>query len=109
MRLIDADGLLENINALEHLSEEYADSFVNAAGNRFIELSWLEDYIENVPTVDSEPVIHAHWEKVASRYHRRLVQCSNCENFLDMAGVNDVNCGQVNAKYCPNCGAKMDS
>lgn len=51
MRAIDADALLKTIKDLEQTSGEYADSFVNAAGHRSIELDRLEDYIDNAETL----------------------------------------------------------
>lgn len=50
MRPIDADKLIEIVRSLKNLDGEYADSFTNMAGNRSIEFSRMEDYIENAPT-----------------------------------------------------------
>lgn len=52
MRAIDADALLKTIKDLKQTSGEYADSFVNAAGHRSIEIDRLEDYIDNAETLD---------------------------------------------------------
>lgn len=52
MRAIDADKLLEIVKCLEQASGEYADSFVNAAGHRSIELDRLKDYIDNTEALD---------------------------------------------------------
>ncbi|HBB61463.1 MAG TPA: hypothetical protein DCZ61_06700 [Lachnospiraceae bacterium] len=52
MRAIDADDLLEVVKHLEQTSGEYADSFVNAAGHRSIELDRLKDYINNAETLN---------------------------------------------------------
>lgn len=61
--------------------------------------------IKNQETIDAEPVVHAHWRKLPGWTNRNTVQCSKCGNFLDIRGVN---ASRGNAKYCPNCGAKMD-
>ncbi len=101
MRLIDADKLERD---LESLKQDYEDEGCDSK-----RIDGIDDCIEEIgytEPIDAEPVIHAHWEKADSRFHRRLMQCSNCGNFLDMEGVN---CGRGSANYCPNCGAKMDS
>lgn len=64
MRLIDADGLIKTVKALENMAGDYADSFVNAAGNQSIELSRLEDYIENAPTMQQ-------WFKVEDKLPKK--------------------------------------
>lgn len=51
MRAIDADDLLKTIKVLEQTSGEFAESFVNAAGHRSIELDRLNDYINNAETL----------------------------------------------------------
>jgi len=57
-----------------------------------------------IPTVDAEPVRHAHWEKphrhgVVTYDERAYAECSCCHKPEYLArGMN----------YCPNCGAKMD-
>ncbi len=51
MRAIDADALLKTIKDLEQASGESAESFVNSAGNRSIELDRMEDYINNAETL----------------------------------------------------------
>ena len=66
---------------------EYADGW-NAA----IEV------IDNAPTIEAKPVVHAHWKKIS---HIRYA-CSNCKgiDYYDDA---------ESYKYCPFCGAQMDS
>lgn len=87
MRLIDADGLMETVKALENMGGEYADSFTNMAGNRAIELSRLEDYIENAPTVKRK---NGMWMGTV---------CSTCGESTSF---------YFDCKYCPHCGAEMD-
>lgn len=59
--------------------------------------------IDEIPTVDAEPVRHGHWlfhEEPDGYYHS---ECSECGQWCD----EDVFLkGKWN--YCPNCGAKMD-
>ena len=55
--------------------------------------------IDNIPTEDVAPVIHAKWERV----DKNKVRCTNCEIIHLIAQYPH---GEIN--YCPNCGAKMD-
>ena len=60
----------------------------------------IEAIIDDLPTIDAEPVRHGRWEK-ASEYMPIYV-CSECkERNLFKNGNN------VFSNYCPNCGAKM--
>ena len=52
--------------------------------------------IDEVPTADVAPVVHASWEK---GFLGIALMCSNC---------NVPSPNPVYYKYCPNCGAKMD-
>ena len=56
--------------------------------------------IENAPTVEAEPVVHAYWISISN--DDNWGACSNCVRAVDMRGER--------AKYerCPHCGAKMD-
>lgn len=51
-----------------------------------------------------EPERTGKWIKEKSR--GQLYQCSACGNYLDFRGVN---AGRGSAKFCPNCGARMES
>ena len=66
-----------------------------------LDFECAEDYIYNAKTIDSVPVVHAHWIK----QEREIFKCSNCGNYLDFRGVN---AGRGDANYCQNCGSKMD-
>ena len=50
---------------------------------------------QHVPTVDAVPVVHAHYVKGSNGEW----YCSNCRRIDDKYSV---------ARYCWNCGAKMD-
>lgn len=43
--------------------------------------------------------------KMGKNVDNRIVECSVCNNYLSMSGVNG---GRGDANYCPNCGAAMD-
>lgn len=52
------------------------------------------DKVEEVPTVDTEPVRRGKWLESPDRY---WVKCSACEH------------GELNeTPYCPHCGARME-
>ena len=58
------------------------------------------EYIENIPTVEAEPVVHARWEwKDLHGDGSRTLCCSNCLN-TDVV--------RVTTKFCSECGARMD-
>lgn len=59
--------------------------------------------IENAPTVDAVPVVHAHWEIVPNDentdgYYK--MRCSVCRETLWSIQSEEL--------YCCKCGAKMD-
>lgn len=102
MKLIDADDLIKAFEALDLMSGQYAESFTNLAGNRSMEIKCAEDYINNAPTIDSAPVVHAHWilEPEDTAYEN-VWTCSNCgEEFIQHR--------KPKYRFCPHCGAKMD-
>lgn len=58
------------------------------------------DMIEDAPTVDAVPVVHSHWEHKITDDGENIGICHNCKY--------PVSWFWEQAKYCPNCGAKMD-
>ena len=84
MRLIDADALKMAFEEDGHLS------------------GYIEEYINDAPTIDAVPVVHAKWGKpieygLPYAANHLGVVCSCCCKWSD----NKYN-------FCPNCGAKMD-
>lgn len=81
MRLIDADKI--DCLSLEAVVKSQA-----------------QDYIDSQPTIDAEPVVHAHWDKYADEDLEPYWKCSHCNRELS-----------DNPFYynrCPYCGAKID-
>ena len=73
-------------------------------------------FIDEEPTVDVEPVIYAHWEKVygyVTPGGDPVWVCSNCGKGMHVWGVEASTYNRDisdNRQWvaCPNCGAKMD-
>ena len=65
---------------------------------------WEVD-LENAPTLDVAPIVHAHWEQGDGEWSNVLGEycfhptyiCSNCREEE-----------KRNSAFCPNCGATMD-
>lgn len=81
MRLVDADKL----------KISYDGHFVGVAKND----------LDNAPTIEAEPIIHAHWVESEEGYF----SCSNCHND---AMIELYKNSQKLTPFCPNCGAQMD-
>lgn len=59
------------------------------------------DAMDDMPTIDAEPVRHAHW--IDAFVADMPVQvCSLCNVFFPLAYTGGGH------HYCPSCGAKMD-
>lgn len=64
--------------------------------------------IENAPTIDAVPVVHAKWEIVHGMINPKYSGRKRCTRCGDIS-PNDM-CGrEMLSHYCPNCGAKMDA
>lgn len=81
MRPIDADAFQRFIEK----QDESAD----------YERCRFEEWLEQQPTIEAKPVVHAHWNQIANGF----MVCSHCEEPVE-----------ENRKYsfCPLCGAQMD-
>ena len=89
MRLIDADVLKETYF--------YPTNTKNAPVLSFISL----EEINNVPTIEAEPVRHGRWEMKPDPYgfFGEIPVCSECGCTTKM---------RDKTKFCPHCGARMD-
>ena len=81
MRLIDAD----------ELKKELKDMDIVLANHN------VEDWIDEQPTIDAEPVRHGKWERIPYSFVGGY-RCSCC----GAKSLDD------NFDYCGHCGAKMD-
>lgn len=81
MRLIDADAL------------EPSAVYINYGCTRIV---YMDD-IDEMPTIEAEPVRHGRWKIIYNNDIPYMYRCSLC-------GIVRIDDG----KYCPNCGARMD-
>ena len=85
MRLIDADALKQSFEEDGHLS------------------GYIEEYIDEQPTIDAEPVRHGRWVKIEG-----FPCCSECGcSPADWEPKPNNPYGLP--PYCHACGAKMDT
>ena len=80
-------------------SEEYKEGFLDGA-------MCVLDAIDEMPTIEAKPVVHAHWEieKYQAPFDDELqykMTCSKCG--YDYCS-DEVYC----LEYCARCGAQMD-
>lgn len=94
-RLIDADALKE------HFKEYTTHSGIQASLDRY-----ALKVIEEEPTVDAVPVVHAQWLN-SEDTGEKMYECSYCECRM-IARWYDMAVGLYGFKYCPYCGARMD-
>ena len=89
MRLIDAEEFQKFIEK----QDESADYTIYH----------FEEWLEQQPTIEAKPVVHAHWLEQIIDGGQELM-CSNCGEY---ALMNDEFYSEF-SKYCPYCGAQMD-
>lgn len=66
----------------------------------------IQDFLDNIPTVDVVPVRHGHWIWHEEEFE---YECSACHYRFDYNHTFEIfDHGFQYANYCPNCGAKMD-
>lgn len=89
MRLIDAEEFQKFIEKKDESSDYTVYHF--------------EEWLEQQPTIETKPVVHAHWLEQIIDGGQELM-CSNCGEY---ALMNDEFYSEF-SKYCPYCGAQMD-
>lgn len=87
-RYIDADALKEEW-LLYNKQEYFSDVFIES--------------IDDQPTADVAPVIHAHWV----RHGKNDFECSNCKRIVFASPSVSVDLVNEWFKRCPECGAIM--
>lgn len=94
--------------------DEYVDreAVKNAVTSHWTDCSRILEAVLNIPAADVAPVVHGRWEydQNATDWGIGGYVCSVCKN-----KNNNLPCSRVKsvsffsgAKYCPNCGARMD-
>ena len=96
MRLIDAEALKTRIQKIE------AEALEHGFAPEYVCVDLFLDFLDNAPTIEAKPVVHAHWKKPTyiSGKVFNICHCSACEGIP--CGIDE------NTKFCPNCGAQMD-
>lgn len=85
--------LIDPKQAKEFASTFFGDPILQMAANAVL---------DNVPTIEAEPVVHGRWilpTKISGRSFN-IPHCSACNGVPP--GVDE------NTKYCAHCGARMD-
>ena len=88
-RLIDV-----NSADVERINCRYSDS---------CRLEDVQDWLNEQPTVDAVELVHGRWEDVGDNISDLCFRCSACKAEYSV----EINMNTF-ARYCPNCGAKMD-
>lgn len=107
--------LIERIEITKPMESKYirADLFWNKiAGSSFfsaVEKAKIQVEIENEPSEDVAPVVHAHW--VPQHPNNRTGKaytfvCSNCKKFAIRSRQASID--ELGYVFCPHCAAKMD-
>lgn len=102
MRLIDADALEKTLG--DWIRNHWTDAFTgDDAGSEFA------DMIDHAKTIDSVPVVHAHWFTLdptprTGRAYKFV--CSNCKRVVFTRWQESID--ELGYVFCPHCGSKMD-
>lgn len=83
MRLIDAGGLIENIEQMKKYQIDVDD---------------VLEILDNTPTIEAAPVVRGVWLQNIDNY---AWECSECHYQID--GIEPGN----KENFCASCGAKM--
>ena len=99
MRLIDADTIKREVKhrcVLSPLDAPWPLAYGNID---------LPEIIDQMPTIEAEPVKHGRWEKNGEimMFGDIPVKCSQC-GFKTLQDALH----KMDYHYCPNCGARMD-
>ena len=101
MRLIDADALIDNIPQAD-LNNDKKISKCGAIADMVL-------LVCDAPTIEAAPVVRGEWIRMDETQALLSVEwkCSQCGQEIRVDGIlTAIGAGW---KYCPNCGAKMES
>ena len=92
-RYIDADKLVIETQSLEDIGQGIMQFY-------------SKEQIEDAPTADVQPVIHAKWIDESED----SLKCSNCKLWIykPFIGGSNERTKHYSPQYCAFCGAKMD-
>ena len=101
-------ALLNKQTVLEHLYKRLIETANNNAGFEcdagivFEEIATdrIKTWLDEVQTVDAEPVRHGKWKKTSCKWV--TYACSECGERTDETIM-----GEPRYVYCPMCGARM--
>lgn len=82
----------------------------NDPGKDCLPISIIAETIEEAPAVDAEPVRHGRWiPRGDDDSDAGMYKCSECgdERYFGEEVLTSEEAATY-ARYCPNCGAKMD-
>lgn len=94
--------------ALERILETKYERLAAMRPDFYAGFSVAAEVVRNETTnADVVPVVHGKWEKAEDDYYGlNIIKCSLCHEEWCFEVEDDVI--DLNYKYCPNCGAKMD-
>lgn len=99
--------------------EEYMEQYkivdterVYTNGAELVPIFRMKQWFEHLPSADVQPVRHGHWEYNDSEQFEELyvdtMRCTNCGECVDGEIHIREYAIELEYKYCPNCGARMD-
>ena len=93
---IDADGVSEILTRVieEQKKSHHVDEVIG--------LMEAKTEVNNAPTLDVKPVVHAHWIEHRANNGNVYYTCSHCGKKVSYPYA------KKRWKYCIECGAKMD-
>ena len=101
MRLIDAEALKTKIQKIKAEALEHGFAPESVCGDILL------NFLDNAPTIEAKPVVHAHWKEYWDYNCMNYSYCcTNCEK--DALTKEETMYDQVLTKFCPFCGAQMD-
>lgn len=87
---IEREAVLRRIEEMRVKENDYAPDVAQA----------IYDFVVDVDAADVAPVVHSYWEHKITNDGENIGICHNCKY--------PVSWFWEQAKYCLNCGAKMD-